>query len=208
MNSTLTSQTKWTKIPTVSVHWLHIQWPSAVVCTLVVRRSTLRSTRLQAVDRRTHHAFVRTYMLGPSLGGHVRDLERFSRQCRALLNRITYSNSDLKRQTQNIAMMPNHLTKCSPNTTTLFAAVRFRPVPPASVEMRKTKMSGSFWNFSITAPPVSFVRSSSRKQKLITHDRAAELSRPISQTHNLHTSISNKHPNDLRALTVIVEMKF
>lgn len=37
--------------------------------------------------------------------------------------------------------------------TTLFAAVRFSPVPPAMVEMRNTNMSGSSWNWSINAMP-------------------------------------------------------
>ena len=73
-----------------------------------------------------------------------------------------------------------------PNMTTLLAPVRFKPVPPASVEMTKMNTSGSLLNLSIIGIPDIYVRSSPRK--IITHDPLALCCRPVSETCNLSSS--------------------
>ena len=66
----------------------------------------------------------------------------------------TYSNSDLKIEVMNEAIQRHVIDHDVPKITTLFAAVRFRPVPPANVDMRKTNFSGSWLNRSISPIPV------------------------------------------------------
>lgn len=63
--------------------------------------------------------------------------------------------------------------------TTLLALVRFKPVPPANVEIRKTKTSGSVLNWSMSDIPM----------KISAHSRTSE----VLESHDLF--VSSSHPN-------------
>lgn len=70
-------------------------------------------------------------------------------------DRDTHSSWDLQRYNISVTKSPKagEGSVCSPKMMTLFAPVRFNPVPPASVEIRKIYMLGSSWNWSIIGIP-------------------------------------------------------
>lgn len=65
--------------------------------------------------------------------------------------------------------------------TTLFAPVRFKPVPPANVEIRKMKMSGFSWNSSIIGIPSG--SNSNKYKENEKNEWAKTYAQPLRPTH-------------------------
>lgn len=80
---------------------------------------------------------------------------------------------------------------CGPRVKCSDIPVRFNPVPPARVEMRKIKISGSEWNLSIIGIPLGkFNKLDSMRKKVSAYDQVVWCFRPVSRTHNLNEIMS------------------
>ena len=92
-------------------------------------------------------------MRGPLLEGHEQDLANYVRDMKEHMSKLRTPVWIWTRRSRSTCTEGKEVNVNLPKITTLFALVKFNPVPPASVEMRKMNMSGSLLNWSIRGIP-------------------------------------------------------